>query len=164
MIDADIRASLVRRYLELEKTDGLCEYLLQITDEPKIITDIPSAKGIDLLLAGHYPSNPGDLMASDRMKQLIEKLSDKYDYIIFDTPPVNIVNDASTLLGIVDGCLFVVRNDYTDINDVKNAIEKFAKLNANIYGFVMNDEKERRGSYGRYKYNKYDGYYGGYYG
>ncbi|MDO5559240.1 MAG: CpsD/CapB family tyrosine-protein kinase [Oscillospiraceae bacterium] len=162
LIDADIRASLVSRYLDLKKTNGLNEYLLLMDDEPNVLTDIPAAKGVDVLLAGTLSSNPGDLMMSERMKKMIDVFSLKYDYIIFDTPPVNVVNDATTLLGLVDGYIFVVRSDYSDINDVKESIEKFSKLDANVYGFVLNDEKERRGNYGRYKNDQYDNYYGGY--
>ncbi|MDD6036542.1 MAG: CpsD/CapB family tyrosine-protein kinase [Lachnospiraceae bacterium] len=156
LIDADMRASVVRKYLDITDKGGLSEYLAGIS-KARLLKNISRLGMVDLLLAGEQPPNPSELLMNIRMNELMELLSDEYDYIILDTPPVNVVTDATTLAQVSDGYLIVVRDGYSDINDVQRTVDKLSKLGANICGIILNDiEKRDSGN----KYYRYRGYYG----
>ncbi|MGN0505287.1 MAG: CpsD/CapB family tyrosine-protein kinase [Lachnospiraceae bacterium] len=155
LIDADMRASVVKRYLDITDKGGLSEYLAGI-GKARLLKNVNKLGTVDLLLAGEQPPNPSELLMNARMNELLELLSEEYDYIIMDTPPVNVVTDATTLVQVSDGYLIVVRDDYSDINDVQKTVEKLSKLGANVCGIILNDvEKRVNGS----KYYRYKGYY-----
>lgn len=79
------------------------------------------------------------------MEQLIDKLAKSYDYIIIDTPPVNLVSDMAGLVKLVDGILLVVRQGITSHPDIAGAISKYELINAKILGFVLNGTVDRQG-------------------
>lgn len=160
LIDADMRASLVKKYLDISVKGGLSECLAGI-ERAKILKNIKKLGNVDLLLAGELPPNPSELLMSERMHELMELLAEDYDYIIIDTPPVNVVTDATTLIQESEGYLLVVRDDYSDVNGVQKAVEKLSKLGANICGIVMNDVKKTGNRDRYYSYKDYynDGYY-----
>jgi capsular exopolysaccharide synthesis family protein len=136
---------------------GLSEYLAGIDAEPNIISTIHD--NLFLLPAGAESVNTPGLLCSKRMASLMELCKGKFDYIIFDTPPVNIVSDAILLKDCVDGYLLVTRGDFSDVNSVSDAVDSLTTAEAKIFGFVLASYDAKKGA----KYGKY-GRYGGYYG
>lgn len=161
LVDADMRASLVKKYLDIPDRGGLSEYLAGIS-KARVLKNVNKLDKVDLLLAGEQPPNPCELLLNARMNELVEKLSEEYDYIIFDTPPVNVVTDATTLIQVADGFIIVVRDDYSDINDVQTTVEKLSKLGANVCGIILNDI-DKRSIGGKYYKRYYNGSYSGNY-
>jgi Mrp family chromosome partitioning ATPase len=87
------------------------------------------------------------------MNSLIEVLKEKYDYILFDTPPVQVVSDAISLSRHVGGVLLVVRQNYVSEKDVVASSEALKLANANIIGTVLNmtnNTAKKHSYYGRY--------------
>lgn len=165
LIDADMRAATIARYLKMNEKAGLSEYLAGIDEIPWIVGYPQDEPEIDVLLTGKIPPNPSELLLSLQMEQLMKDLEQDYDYIIVDTPPVNVVTDATTMIDFIDSYLLVVRNDHSNIDDVKQAVDKMEKLNANIGGIILNDINVYASRYGGSGYNKYyNKYYSGYYG
>lgn len=160
LIDADMRASMVNKYLDIADKGGLSEYLAGIS-KARLLKNIGRLGKVNLLLAGETPPNPSELLMSSRMHELLELLSEEYDYIIIDTPPINVVTDATTLVQEADGFILVVRDDYSDLNEVQRTVEKLSKLGANICGFVLNDAISRgsKGNYYQYRDRYSDIYY-----
>ena len=156
LVDADMRKSRISRLLpEIEDdSHGLTEYLAGIDQEPNIIS-VPGTS-LSLITSGAESVNPAALLNSSKMRQLIENLEEKFDYIIFDTPPVNVVSDAVVLNEFVNGYLLVVRADYSDIRSISSAIDSLEQVGANIFGFVLDSlnlkydhkYKRRSGAYG----------------
>lgn len=160
LMDGDMRASMVNKYLDITDKGGLSEYLAGIS-KARLLKNINKLGKVNLLLAGEVPPNPSELLMNQRMHELLELLSEEYDYIIIDTPPVNIVTDATTLVQEADGYILVVRDNYSEINEVQRTVEKLSKLGANICGLVMNDVtvKGNKSNYYQYRDRYSDTYY-----
>ena len=126
LIDMDMRVPRVKKLLnkklmETSNFSGLSEYLADIDSKPNIIkTDL---ENFDVILSGKETSNPIGLINSPKMNALLDKLAEKYDYIIIDTPPVNIVTDALLMLDKVNGYVLSSRANYSNINNLNSAID-----------------------------------------
>ena len=169
VIDSDMRSPRVMALMGIEgvKCHGLSEYLAGIDENPNFMDTKHS--NLKVLLSGADNVNTPGLIASSRMKSLLEYCNDHFDYVIIDTPPVNIVSDAILLSDYVNGYILVCRADYSDINSFADATSKLSQAGANILGVVLasyNAKSGRKyGKYGRYgKYGKYGKYgrYGNY--
>jgi capsular exopolysaccharide synthesis family protein len=87
---------------------------------------------------GVIPPNPTELLGSASMEELIKRMEKKFDYIIIDSPPVNVVSDVLSLVSLVDGIVIVVREGITSHPNISNALTKYKLAEANILGFVIN--------------------------
>ena len=166
IIDADMRSPRVIELLGMndKKRHGLSEYLAGIDEEPNLVNSIH--ENLDVLLSGAQNANTPGLIASTRMKSLIQYCNEKYDYVIIDTPPVNIVSDAILLNDYVNGYILVCRADYSDVNSLADAANNLTQAGATIFGTVLSSYNAKSGrkygKYGRYgRYGKY-GRYGRY--
>ena len=130
-------------------------------------------ENLDVMTAGPVPPNPSELLASDNMGAILEKLSEEYSMILIDTPPVNVVTDAMELAKYISGIVVVLRYGVTTNEDAEDAIKKIEFAKMNMLGFIMNDIKMKKSGYysskykGKYYYKKgygYGGYGYGYYG
>lgn len=165
VIDADLRKPTVHRKLEVNNQYGLAHLLGNFCQIKDAI--VPSKyENLDVMLAGHLPPNPAELLASDTMQNILEALSESYDYIFLDTPPLNVVTDATVLSNIVSGTILVVRQGETHHKDVQDALSKLEFANAKILGLILHGVQSNNKKYGKYgKYSKYSRYgayeYGG---
>ena len=117
---------------------------------------------MDLISSGHIPPNPIELLSSDKMQELLKSLSETYDFIILDTPPVNIVSDALVLSKMVTGYIMVTRSNYTEYQALDVAMSNFELANIKPLGVVLNDFNRKQTKYsrgGKYKYKTYYNYY-----
>lgn len=163
LIDCDLRRPKLARLLRKSSPVGLSNLLLNPSLVEKAI--LPSdINGLDVILAGDIPPNPSELLGSARMGSLLDKLKEHYDYILLDTPPVNMVTDAVVLGSKSDGVLFVVRTNQSERDSVMRAVEQLEYAKIKILGFVMSDAAIGQSNYGYRKYGRYKkyGYYGGY--
>ena len=119
--------------------------------------------GLSILTSGTVPPNPAELIASSNMAKMIDALRTRFDYVIIDTPPVNVVSDALPISKISEGVLLVVRQNQTSYADVENAIKNFELVGSNLLGFILNGVDIENGKSYKYKYNKsyysYNSYY-----
>ena len=130
--------------------------------------DLRRPKLARLILSGDIPPNPSELLGSARMESLLAHLRKRYDYVILDTPPVNMVTDAVVLASKSDGVLFVVRAGQSERGPVTHAVEQLEYAQAKLLGFILDDVNGdgTRYGYGKYKYqyHKYSRYGYGRYG
>jgi Mrp family chromosome partitioning ATPase len=117
--------------------------------EDKVDTFIKDTKfkNIKLMTVGSPASNPSELLSSEKMKSLVKILSNKFDYILFDSPPVTLTVDASILGSFLDGVILVVRAGQMSINVIQGAKEELEKVKANIIGVVMNQFDAQKNGY-----------------
>ena len=166
LIDCDLRRPKLGRLLNLSSLAGLTNLLLYPSLLEKSI--LKHYNTIDVLLSGDIPPNPSELLGSERMKKLLDQLREKYDCIILDTPPINMVTDAVVLAPQTDGVLFVVRANQSERGAVIHAVDQLEYTQAKLLGFVLNgiDLEQSGYGYGRYRYKRYRkyGYYGNKYG
>lgn len=158
LIDADMRKPVQHKTFRVSNIDGLSTLIGKMsTAEDAIKRNV--LPNLDVLPAGTCPPNPSELLASEQFVELIDRLSEQYDYIIIDTPPVNVVSDAIVLRDVIGGVLFVLRYGSTTYDDVDEAMKKVELADATTIGFILNDVKfeHRAGYYARdkYSYSKY---------
>ncbi len=153
VIDSDMRRPRMHQHLKLAKDKGLSDVLAGLLELDDVIkhTDY----GIDAITSGQIPPNPAELMASAAMEKLAADLSERYDYIFIDTPPIMLVSDAVAASKIASGYVMVVRHNITVRDTIDTARENLRLANAKLLGYVINavDPKEER--YGKYHYGKY---------
>ena len=160
LIDADMRRPALSRLLMEKANPGLSEVLGGIVYSHEAIRkDV--YPNLDILFSGETPPNPSELLGSQRMRDLLDKASREYDYVLIDAPPVAIVSDVCVLADMIDGVLFLVRTDRTEKDAVQRGLKQLEISGAKLMGFVLNGgSKERGGYYGKkYKYKNKYGYY-----
>lgn len=148
LIDSDLRASRLHLHVGASAKPGLSDYLRGDADEYQV-TQMEKGGNLCLIPGGREVSNPSELLHSDRMKQLLDRMSLIFDWIILDSPPALAVHDASILADMCDGVLFVVRAGATDFELAAKASAEFREKN--LLGVVLN-RVEKSDSYGGYYY------------
>lgn len=162
VIDCDLRRPKVARLLRIATPEGLSNLLMSRTKTAESLIVRSDIKNLDVLPAGDIPPNPSELLASPKMEQVLAELKEKYDLIVLDTPPVNMVTDAVALAPQTDGVLFVVRANITERGAVIHAVEQLEYTKIKILGFILNGVDLEHTSYGyskqhykRYGYRRY---------
>ena len=148
LIDSDLRASRLHLHLGASEKPGLSEYLRGDCDEFQV-TQVGSDGNLCLIPGGREVSNPSELLHSERMKHLLDRMSLIFDWIILDSPPALAVHDASILADMCDGVIFVVRAGATDFELAEKASAEFREKN--LLGVVLN-RVEKGDAYGDYYY------------
>lgn len=152
LIDADLRKPKVGRYLEIEEHEGLSDYLGKFVKDVDSIINKVEGRNIDCITAGYIPPNPAELLGSEEMNTLLEKLGETYDYIFMDAPPVNVVTDAIVLSEKCTGVMLVVKENDTTHDMLNGAITSLKFANARIVGIIVNGSVVKKS--GKYKYRK----------
>lgn len=169
VIDGDLRKPRIHRYLHFDKKNGLSDLLVGSTTLKKAIRHHDKLN-IDCIPAGQIPPNPVELLSNDGMNELLEKLSEMYDYIFIDSPPVTVVSDAAAMANVVDGYIVVIRHNFTIHELLSKARASLLFAEGKVLGYVMNDIRPLGGlsynQYGAYssKYYNYKSKYGYGYG
>lgn len=161
LIDCDMRRPSICEKLPVEKMPGLSDFLVGQIGLDSLIQScgIPDEEtAFYVISSGRTPPNPIELLSSERMSKLLDKLKQSFDYVILDLPPVAEVSDAIAISKKTDGILMVVRQNHGNHVDLAAAVRDFEFVDAKILGVVFNFAKENSdGKYhGRYsgKYNK----------
>lgn len=158
LIDADMRKPRMHRYFSVKNRKGLSNILGGFETLENCINHIEEM-GLDVLPAGNIPPNPAELLASGEMDALLQTLSGRYDYVFFDTPPINVVTDAAILSKKVNGVVLVVRHNITNKDVVERSLKTLEFAGARVLGLVFN-AIERKTYDGRYSYRNHSRRYG----
>jgi capsular exopolysaccharide synthesis family protein len=141
-VDTDMRKPKAHRALGLRIESGLAEVLQGQAELDKAIVRVEGTN-LDALAVRAQPPNPAELLASPRMKELVEEVGRRYDLVIFDTPATLGLPDAKTVSELVDGLVMVVRADIAPRADVMEALDVLDRRR--VLGLVLNgaaiDEK-----------------------
>ena len=157
VVEADLRRPRAAGYLGLPNGVGLTDILLgrtAIEDTVQIWGD----EEFTVLASGPPPPNPSDLLGSQRMRQLVERLRREYDIVLVDAPPVLPFADAVAAAPACDGVIFIVRYGKTRIDHVRRAAEALAAVGSPILGSVLSMAPGGRHpeyGYGYYGYRRY---------
>jgi capsular exopolysaccharide synthesis family protein len=156
LIDADMRLPSIAKKMEIPNDLGLSDILVNAGDKVGIsIHKTLVNENWHIMTSGSIPPNPSELLGSNRMKKLLEVLSEKYEFIIVDLPPVTVVTDATILSPVLDGIAVVVKENSTDKRALNECVRLLRMSEAKILGFVMTSVKEDRGTYRKYSGNYY---------
>ncbi len=147
LVDADMR----KPTLHLQVGESCERGLSSALEGEKGVRMTPTSyANLDFLSAGGRPRNPGDLLHSPQLKEMVFAWRQAYDYVIFDTPPLGPVSDAVIVGELVDGIVLVVRDRFTTKANIKSALARLAPLTSKISGVVLNGEHATEASYGYY--------------
>jgi polysaccharide biosynthesis transport protein len=143
IIDADLRKPAAHKGFGVKPAHGLSSCL---ASEAKIEDCIHKLQtpNLSLLPCGPLPSNPAELIGSERMKELLRVLSERYDHILIDSPPLMYVTDPVILSTIVDGVILVVRGGKSDREAVFQSRLMLSSVGAKVFGVVLNDVRLSR--------------------
>jgi len=157
IVDLDMRKPMIASMFAVEKEFGVSDFVEDKTHSvDKFIkkTDIPN---LDVMTSGFLPPNPSEILSSKTIEVLIEKLREKYNYVLIDSPPIIAVTDAMILANQVDQMIVVVRVDVTDKEIIKRSLEMLKGVDAKVTGVIVNgaDVQKYYSGYGYYYYYYY---------
>jgi len=138
LVDTDMRRPSVYKRLRMEGGKGLSEVLTGYFTLDEVIHTHETLKTLDIIPSGTVPPLPADLLASDQMVDLVRQLRERYDYVLFDTPPVLSVTDPAVVAAQSDGLVLVIRQGYCTRRMLSRAAEILRDLDVKVYGFVFN--------------------------
>ena len=156
LIDCDLRKPIIHKILKLKSIPGISDYMGGLCELDSCYRDTiyPNLK---VICAGTTPPNPGELLGGEGMEACLTALEKEYDYILMDTPPVNMISDALNLSKLCDGVVVVVKQGETLQPELDKTLSRLAFVEAKVLGLVLNGV-ERKSGYGYGKYNRKYGY------
>jgi capsular exopolysaccharide synthesis family protein len=158
VLEADLRRPRVHKIFDQENGVGLSNFLSGHAELDATIrgTEIPN---LFYILAGPIPPNPSELLGSNLFKYMLKSLSDRFDHIVIDAPPVLGFSDSIIVSTSVDGVILVVVEGKTPKETLQRSKEMLSQVNAKILGVVINRVDIRRSKYGYGYYHGYHNYY-----
>ncbi len=159
LVDCDLRLPSIAKKMQMENEIGVTDLLKG--GKSFHMKDFQSQHYSNwyILPSGPLPPNPSELLGSKKMENILNVLSENFDYIILDLPPINIVSDALTVSKYIDGMIVVIREDYTEKKELENCFRLLKLSDVNVLGCVINESKNGKGTYSKYKYKRYYKYY-----
>jgi succinoglycan biosynthesis transport protein ExoP len=154
LVDADLRKPGVHVIFDLPNAHGLTTLLRSDGISVDAIVQMTEQANLRILTTGPLPPNPAELLGSQRMRTVLDRLKIDEDLVIFDSPPLQAVTDSAILSSFVDGTVFVIDAQHGRRRAVRAAREALAKAGANVLGAVLNRIPARANS-------DYASYYGG---
>jgi capsular exopolysaccharide synthesis family protein len=135
MVDCDLRKPVLHKVFGLSNTYGLMN-VLSGEYRPHEVWQEPS-EGLHVLPAGPMPPNPAEVLASEHFARFLEQIRPKFDYVLLDAPPTQLVSDPTILAPQVDGVLLLFDAQSTRKDSVRQAIRGLKAVGANVLGTVM---------------------------
>ncbi|MDH4319657.1 MAG: polysaccharide biosynthesis tyrosine autokinase, partial [Desulfobulbaceae bacterium] len=160
IIDCDLRRPSLHKHLHLNNNSGLSFYLAGMK-QPDLIKKIENS-AVSVITAGPIPPNPSELLNSKRMQGLLATLSEKFDCILLDSPPILSVTDAHILGTMVDGTILVTYAGKTTYDGLTATLKKMSQVKMHLAGAILNAKDFKKESAG-IPYSYYSNYYSHYY-
>ena len=165
LIDADMRKGYLHTLFNKDNSPGLSDLISEKTTLEDTIQTINIAdKSMDVIFRGQVPPNPSELLMHSNFKKILDAVSEKYDLVIIDTPPIHAVTDP-TIIGRHAGVVFmVVYSNQHSMKEIEHAVTQLSHAGIKTKGFIFNGFEARSSLYGYgygYGYG-YKSYYGEY--
>jgi capsular exopolysaccharide synthesis family protein len=153
LVDADLRRGLLHGIFGLQQSPGLTHLLMGSATLDEVLQEVPTpgaSQPLYVIGSGVFPPNPSELLGSARMKKVVDELRERFDMVIFDAPPLNLVTDAAVLGRWADASILVTRAGTTHKAALKHAADQLSRLHVPVAGVVLNDFASTGSSYGYY--------------
>lgn len=151
LIDADMRKPTVHYTLQLPNTIGLTNILTKQVSLKDAVRET-DVEGLFAVTSGPIPPNPAELLGSASMEQLIAEITDLFDLVLFDTPPLLVVTDAQILADKTDGTILVISSGKTDREQAMKAKSMLNSTKGKLLGAVLNNKKQDKSTHYYYYY------------
>jgi len=156
ILNLDMRKPTLHKRFDLDIGQGISSLLAERTTLSEVIQKT-KYKNLDVITSGPVPPNPSELIQSELMQRILEKLKEVYEVIILDTPPVGLVTDARVLMDYADTSIYVFRASYSKKEYLNNLKRMSQHKDLNGLGIVLNDFKSSSKGYGYgYGYGYYE--------
>jgi capsular exopolysaccharide synthesis family protein len=149
MIDADLRRPSLHKFFGARNFRGLMNVLTDDNELSEVLVE--PLPGLKVAPTGPIPSNPSEILGSNRFAHLVEAARKEFDYVLIDSPPVGLVPDPVILATQADGVLLVLDAQGTRKDALRKGIRSLESVGANVLGTVMNNLEEGKNA-------GYDGY------
>ena len=149
LIDGDLRSPGLHSVLRLKNHFGLSSILSGECDVYDGI-NIDVRNNLHVITSGALPSNPADILGKGNIERLLKLLRNFYDYIVIDSPPLCIANDAMLFSSSTAGTALVVRENKTTHNDIKNALSTLSLSGARLLGVIKTHCALKHGRFSDY--------------
>jgi capsular exopolysaccharide synthesis family protein len=162
LIEGDLRRPNLHKRFGLSREKGLSHYLAhgEGPEEAKFLIQESGVENLDVLVSGHIPPNPSELLSTPRMPALVAWAREHYDRVIIDGTPIFPITDALLWSDRIDAAAFVVKFGATNAKLAERALQKLRDSRVNIAGAIVNQVTAKANSYGDYYYYYY--YYSDY--
>ncbi|MEK6320309.1 MAG: polysaccharide biosynthesis tyrosine autokinase [Acidobacteriota bacterium] len=157
VIDCDLRKPAVHKLLGVDHVVGLSTYLSRRGELDDVIQKLP-IPNLSVLTSGRIPPNPAEMISSARMKEMLALLSERYDHIIIDSPPLLKVTDPVILSTMADGVILVVHGGKSSREVLRRTRQELSVAGARIFGVVLNNIDAADEGYENYYYGSYSDY------
>jgi len=151
LLDTDLRRPVLHRVFNIHRDPGITNYLSGNTENFNDIVQKTEVDNLYIVSSGVIPPNPSELLGSERMLSLVTKLESEWDMILFDSPPLVAVTDATMISKEIDRIVMVVKVGGTDKGAFNRTLLALQNVEAPLGGIVMNAVTSRN-SYGSYYY------------
>jgi len=156
LVDADLRKPSVAKFMGLDGSVGLSNVLVGMVELGEVLHRWGKSE-LFVLTAGRIPPNPSELLGSAQMQRLVDHLTESFDYVIIDSPPVLAVTDAAVMSRLVGGTIVVAGIGVARRNDIVAALDALDGIANRIVGIVLTRVPSKGPDayyhYGRYEYN-----------
>jgi tyrosine-protein kinase Etk/Wzc len=158
IVETDLRNPSMRRIFKGEKTPGLTNLLMNGDSSlaSRVFRKTP-VENLELISAGDTPPNPSELLGSEKMDRFLSYVREKYDFVLFDSPPTFLTSDSLVLAQKADGVIFVARSGHVQRDILKESVSRFLRLKIKMLGVILNDLTRAGGGYYYYRYTYYYG-------
>lgn len=150
LLDFDLRMPKLDKLLKLDKNMGLTDFFNGKENINEILIKDKNEENLSILLSGQTLNNPTEILESSKIKDLIKNLSEEFDYIFVNIPPVELLADGSIISTYCDGVILTVKYKDTKKDELDKAIVNLKNVEANILGFIINHAKIDKNSYKGY--------------
>jgi len=154
IIDCDLRKPRVHEIFKNKRIPGLIDYLFGQVSLNDIIYKT-SINNLEFITCGTIPPNPAEMLESEKMRQFLSDIREKYDMVILDSPPIIAVTDSEILSTIADGTILVVSADTTEMELMERSVEVMRNDKSSFIGTILNNFSYRSGYGAYYKYYYY---------
>ncbi len=154
LVDTNFRRPSLHNLFPDAGREGLSNALIGMGRLENLVRHTP-LPNLDILVSGPIPPNPAELLSSTYMRELITQAVERYDQVIFDGPPVLLVSDALVLAGLADGVILICRARANSRGVAQRAREQLERVNAHLFGAVLNAAQVRRGGYFREQFRTF---------
>ena len=158
LIDTDLRKPVIHQVFSVSREPGITKYLSGLENNFKNLAVETEVENLSVITCGVVPPNPSEILASNKMKELIESLRKDYDVILLDSPPLLAVTDSFVTMKYVDQFILVVRSGSTVKGALNRSLAQLELTNSPLTGAVLNAVDESTSYGGNYYYNYYHYY------
>jgi capsular exopolysaccharide synthesis family protein len=156
VVDCNLRKPRLHRVFGMAGEPGLAQLLLGHVPLGEALRET-AVEGLSILPAGAPSPNPSELLGGERMREMLELLSGRFDRVILDTPALLASADAAILGTLADGVLVVARAGHTDRGAAQRAVQRLSRFGANVVGAVLNDPDSKALAHDVFAYGDDDG-------